>query len=87
MSRTAPQARTSEIRTIRMRLRLSQPIFASSLGVSPETYRAWDSGRRTVPGTWLEKARALAVINDPETAHDQGITRAGNRHVRRCKLL
>jgi hypothetical protein len=44
----------------------SQPTFASSLGVSPETYRAWDPGRRTVPGTWLEKARALAVINDSD---------------------
>ena len=35
------------------------------LGVSAETYRTWDSGRRAVPSAWLDKARALAAANDP----------------------
>jgi DNA-binding transcriptional regulator YiaG len=54
-----------EIRGLRLRLRLSQPQFAALLGVSPETYRTWDSGRRAVPPSWLDKARVLAVANDP----------------------
>jgi DNA-binding transcriptional regulator YiaG len=56
---------TNEIRGIRLKLRLSQPQFAVLLGVSAETYRTWDSGRRLVPRAWLEKARALAATNDP----------------------
>jgi DNA-binding transcriptional regulator YiaG len=62
---SAPQAGTNEIRGVRLRLRLSQPQFATLLGVSAETYRTWDSGRRLVPDAWLEKARALAATNDP----------------------
>ena len=48
-----------------MRLQLSHPQFAALLGVSAETYRTWDSGRRAVPGAWLDKARELAATNDP----------------------
>jgi DNA-binding transcriptional regulator YiaG len=63
--RSAPRVGTNEIRGIRLQLRLSQPRFAVLLGVSAETYRTWDSGRRLVPNAWLEKARALAAANDP----------------------
>jgi len=63
--RSAPRVGTNEIRGIRLKLRLSQPQFAVLLGVSAETYRTWDSGRRLVPRAWLEKARALAAANDP----------------------
>ena len=55
-----------EIRRLRLRLHLSQPQFAALLGVSPETYRTWDSGRRAVPPSWLDKAREMAVANDPD---------------------
>ena len=34
----------SEIRCVRLRMQLSQPQFAERLGISAETYRAWDSG-------------------------------------------
>ena len=34
--------------------------------MSPETYRAWDSGRRAVPDGWMDKARALAAAEDPD---------------------
>ena len=66
MPQSAPQAGTNEIRVIRLRLQLSQPQFASLLGVSAETYRTWDSGRRVVSDAWLAKARALAATNDPQ---------------------
>ena len=66
MPRRAPTAGSSEIRSLRSRVQRSQPEFARLLGVSAETYRTWDSGRRTVPDAWLDKARALAAINDPD---------------------
>lgn len=65
MIRNPPSTGSSEIRGLRLRLQLSQPQFAALLGVSSETYRTWDSGRRTVPDLWLNKARALAATNDP----------------------
>jgi DNA-binding XRE family transcriptional regulator len=66
MALSAPQHNTNEIRGVRLRLQLSQPGFAALLGVSAETYRTWDSGRRLVPDAWLDKARALAATNDPQ---------------------
>jgi DNA-binding transcriptional regulator YiaG len=65
MPRSAPQAGANEIRGIRLRLGLSQPQFATLLGVSADTYRTWDSGRRVVADAWLDVARALAATNDP----------------------
>jgi DNA-binding transcriptional regulator YiaG len=65
MTRNLPVTGSSEIRGLRLRLRLSQPQFAALLGVSAETYRTWDSGRRVAPPAWLDKARALAAANDP----------------------
>ncbi len=65
MPRSAPPACTNQIRDIRLRLRLSQPQFARLLGVSAETYRTWDSGRRVVPTPWLDEAQALGVTHDP----------------------
>jgi len=64
--RSAPQVGIREIREIRQKLRLSQPQFAAVLGVSEETYRTWDSGRRAVPEVSLDKARALAAANDAD---------------------
>ena len=65
MPRSAPRARTSDIRDVRLRLRLSQTQFAALLGVSGETYRTWDSGRRPVAAAWLDKAQVLAATHDP----------------------
>ena len=65
MPRKARPAKQPEIRHIRLALKLSQPKFAQRLGVSAETYRTWDSGRRAIPEAWLDKARALAVLDDP----------------------
>jgi DNA-binding transcriptional regulator YiaG len=65
MPRPARQAGASELRSLRLRLRLSQSQFAALLGVSSETYRTWDCGRRPVPETWLGKARAFALTHDP----------------------
>jgi DNA-binding transcriptional regulator YiaG len=65
MIRNPPTTGPSEIRDLRSRLHLSQPQFAALLGVSAETYRTWDSGRRAVPAAWLDKARDLAAANDP----------------------
>ena len=65
MPQQTPPPGSREIRRLRLLLQLSQPAFARLLGVSTETYRAWDSGRRTVSDTWLDQARALAAAEDP----------------------
>jgi DNA-binding transcriptional regulator YiaG len=65
MPPSAPQDGTNEIRSVRLQLQLSQSQFAKLLGVSAETYRTWDSGRRLVPDALLDRARALAATNDP----------------------
>lgn len=63
--RRTPTPASSQIRNLRVQLQLSQPQFARLLGISAETYRTWDSGRRRVPDEWLEKARELAALEDP----------------------
>jgi putative transcriptional regulator len=40
---------TEDIRQIRQRTGLSQVMFAGSLGVSPKTVEAWESGRNFPP--------------------------------------
>jgi DNA-binding XRE family transcriptional regulator len=47
------------IRDLRLRTGHSQRAFAHALGVSPETYRTWDSGRRPVSLVWMEKVKTL----------------------------
>ena len=42
----------------------SQAAFAAMLGVSPESYRTWDAGRRATPPKVLARARALATHQD-----------------------
>lgn len=41
------------IRQIRDRMKLSQPVFADALNVSPETIRAWEQGKREPDGPTL----------------------------------
>ena len=52
------------LRECRMALGQSQAAFAAMLGVSPESYRTWDAGRRATPPKLLARAHALAVHGD-----------------------
>jgi putative transcriptional regulator len=47
---TYPPAR---VQKIRKEMRLSQPVFAGILNVSPETVRAWEQGKRSPEGAAL----------------------------------
>ena len=56
-----------ELRTLREcrhALGASQVAFAAMLGVSSESYRTWDAGRRATPPKMLARARALATHCD-----------------------
>ena len=52
------------LRQCRIALGKSQASFAAMLGVSPESYRTWDAGRRATPPQILARARALATHRD-----------------------
>ena len=52
------------LRECRIALGQSQAAFAAMLGVSPESYRTWDAGRRATPPKLLARARALATHRD-----------------------
>jgi DNA-binding transcriptional regulator YiaG len=53
------------LRQCRHVLALSQASFATQLGVSLETYRTWDSGRRSVRHDVLTHANELALRHHP----------------------
>jgi putative transcriptional regulator len=53
--------RGRQIRRIRGDLRLSQPVFAKLLNVSPETVKAWEQGKRVPEGAAV---RLLEVAED-----------------------
>ena len=52
------------LRECRIALGKSQAAFAAMLGVSPESYRTWDAGRRATPPKILARARALGTHRD-----------------------
>ena len=52
------------LRECRIALAKSQTTFAAILGVSPESYRTWDAGRRRPPPQVMARARALATHRD-----------------------
>jgi putative transcriptional regulator len=52
---------TEDIRQIRQRTGLSQVMFAGSLGVSPKTVEAWESGRNKPEGA---SRRLLEIVRD-----------------------
>ena len=52
------------LRECRIALGQSQAAFAAMLGVPPESYRTWDTGRRVTPPKMLARARALATHRD-----------------------
>jgi transcriptional regulator with XRE-family HTH domain len=49
----------SRVRRVRLALGLSQRQFAERLGVSLESYRPWDAGRRETPEDVIRRAIAL----------------------------
>lgn len=53
-----------ELRRSREALGLSQAEFAARLGVSADSYRAWDSGRRAAPAAIVHKAQSLVQVGD-----------------------
>jgi putative transcriptional regulator len=48
-----PQYLAERIRCIRDGMSLSQPVFAATLNVSPETVKAWEQGKREPDGPTL----------------------------------
>ena len=54
------------LRACRIALGQSQAAFAAMLGVSLESYRTWDAGRRATPPKILARARALATHRDEQ---------------------
>ena len=71
------------LRQCREALRLSQANFAAQLGVSLETYRTWDSGRRPVRLEMLTRANELALRHNPhELLSFETLARLIHVHVR-----
>jgi DNA-binding transcriptional regulator YiaG len=58
----------SVLREIRTKLHFSQAECAAALGVAVETFRAWDSGRRTAPAAIVRRAQTLKA---KRLAHDR----------------
>ena len=60
----APVYSAGDVRGIRYKLELSQPVFAQVLNVSPETVRAWEQGKKHPGGP---AARLLEIAeNHPD---------------------
>ena len=53
--------KTGDIKRIRQKTGLSQVMFAGSLGVSPKTVEAWESGRNKPEGA---SRRLLEIVRD-----------------------
>ena len=52
------------LRECRIALGKSQAAFAALLGVSAESYRTWDAGRRATPPLVMVRARVIATHRD-----------------------
>jgi DNA-binding transcriptional regulator YiaG len=52
-------AAMNAVRRLRLQMELSQVEFATRLGVAAQTYRTWDSGRRSPPRAIVSKAKRL----------------------------
>ena len=52
------------LRECRISLGKSQAAFAALLGVSAESYRTWDAGRRATPPLVMVRARVIATHRD-----------------------
>ena len=58
---TARGYKGKEIKRIRSHFKMSQPVFARLLNVSPETIKAWEQGKRVPDGAAV---RLLEVAED-----------------------
>jgi DNA-binding transcriptional regulator YiaG len=73
----------SILRQFRQVLQISQAAFAEQLGVPVESYRTWDSGRRTPPDAVVQRARGLAAHpNDVELLPLASLAPLVSVHVR-----
>jgi DNA-binding transcriptional regulator YiaG len=71
------------IRECRLALGLSQRAFEERLGVSAETYRVWDSGRRDPPPSLIARACTLFEHRKDDELLPLGVlARLVNVHVR-----
>lgn len=57
----------AELRELRRSIGISQAQFANLLDVSTETFRTWDSGRRSPPTSILQRARGAVLDHGRET--------------------
>jgi DNA-binding transcriptional regulator YiaG len=65
--RACPKASAvTTVRELRLATKLSQAEFAKRLGVSLESCRLWDSGRRSPPPSALDQAYALAAVGQDD---------------------
>jgi DNA-binding transcriptional regulator YiaG len=51
----------NELRDLRQSIDLGQREFAAILGIPLETFRRWDSGRRTASVSLLQRAREVVT--------------------------
>ena len=58
----SPQPTTLGLRALRASTQLSQRTFAARLGLPSESYRAWESGRRSPPADVLNRAAHFASV-------------------------
>jgi putative transcriptional regulator len=49
-ARRAPRFTATRVKKLREGLKLSQPVFAASLNVSPETVKGWEQGKKRPGG-------------------------------------
>jgi putative transcriptional regulator len=54
-----PLYKAPDIKKIRVRLKLSQPLFGNIIGVSPKTVEAWECGRNKPNGPSLRMIEML----------------------------
>jgi len=87
MPRAALKANTNRLRTVRLQLRLSQLQFATLLGVSVETYRAWDSVGAWCPTNGRTRRGPSPALMIPIDSGPSGASRPNSAftHAARCR--
>jgi DNA-binding transcriptional regulator YiaG len=83
MDASHEQVRT--IRDIRMAVGMSQRAFALRLGISLESYRPWDSGRRGRPDDVMDRALAIAGSDDVDPPMPLSVL-SGLLRINECTL-
>jgi putative transcriptional regulator len=76
LPKPAPTLRSREISAIRIRLGVSQPVFASILNVPVATARSWEQGKRSPSGAalrLLELVRRQPTLTVKELVQKPGV--------------